>query len=362
MHAAIHPSRLRRAFSLIEVLGVLSVITILSLALVPALIAGYDRTARERESRALEEMAEGLRSHILRNRNIPDHTTIAAALATELGRQIGTVMTNERGLPRLYVIDPAITNTLPMPFVQTPFGIATNVNPNLGVLFLSSISAPLPVNLTNGFAPGSAAFSNLWNTADGQVPAGWSWAGRGEDLRIQRVNLGTLFVPVILNYDTYTVALTNQGRFTIGNSTTNILPTSPTYVAHYLEGSVLGLHHHAGTTNTLQATEVIKHPMSFVYERDAWRGQLFLGRGFRLTTGMDVQAAHDLFLAAPTNANAKNAADQVAVVNALSNYLRAFLEWRGPPEDPSRAKALADAQSQLESVTVDMIFKPSSGK
>ena len=57
----------RRGFSMIELIGLMAVATILGLALMPAVIDGYDRVAREKESKALEAMAQGLRSHIARH-------------------------------------------------------------------------------------------------------------------------------------------------------------------------------------------------------------------------------------------------------------------------------------------------------
>ncbi len=361
------PSRrpaLADAFSLVELIGVLAVMTILALALVPVVMQTLDRAARDREARNLESLGAGLEGYILRSRSIPDHTTFAQAIAGEIGWYVGSVQTNERHLRRVYLIDPGILSTLPMPFVQGPFGVTNLIHSNLGVLFLSSVGAPLPDGITSGFASDAAAFSNIWNVADGQVPAGWTWKGRGEDLRVRRLNLDGLFVPLILNYDPYSVTVTNLGRFTIDSSTTNVLPTSPIYSASYLKGTVVGLHHHANMANTLQVAEVLQHPASFIYERDTWRGQLFLGRGMRLTTGLDLQAAHDLFVASPLNANAQGSpqATPALVINAASNYMIAFLAWNAagyPAGHNPTYDAVSAAQSQLESISVDLLHKPS---
>ncbi len=348
--------------TLIEMVGVLAALTIIGLILVPVLVEGYDRFARDRESTALARIATGLESHIQRNQTIPDGTGFAPAVAAQLGWQTASVLTNDRRLPRIYLIDPAVTNVLPIPFNQSPFGVTNTIPPGLGVIILSSISTPLPPGLSSGVAASSAAFQNIWNAPDNTIPAGWTWKGRGEDLRVQRVTLGTLFVPIVLNYDTYTVALTNQGRFTIGNSTTNVLPTSPSYVASFLRGSLLGLHHHAGTTGTLQVLETIHEPLSFVYERDAWRGALFLGRGMRLTSGLDIQAAHDLFVSSPSNVNAQGnpKVGPPTVVQAMSNYMVQYVAWRTAGYPASHA-ALDAAQATLESTTMDLLHKPSGG-
>ncbi|MBL9135022.1 MAG: hypothetical protein JNK85_04095 [Verrucomicrobiales bacterium] len=349
-------------FSVIELVGVLAIMAILAVALIPALMKGYDRVARENESRALESMGNGLRGHILRFQNIPSHTNYSTQLATELGWQVSDVLTNARGMRRVYLIDPWITNTLPVPYTQTALGLTNPITPNVRVVLLSSVGAPLPASLVSGFATSATVFSNIWNAAEQAVPTGWTWKGNGEDLRMCRVDLDSLFVPVVLNYDTYTVNATNRGRFTIGASVTNILPVIPTYTANFIKGTVLGLHSHADSANTLQVREVVQHPLSFIYEKDAWRGQLFLGRGLRLTSGLDLQAAHDLFVSSPTNLNAQGSpmATPTLVVTSLSNYMRAYINWRdaGFPSKDATYTAVTKAQADMESVSMDLLHKP----
>src|SRR6266699_331360 len=84
-----------RAFSLIELIGVLAVIAILATALVPALIRQMDRIAGEQESAALKSLSDALQSSIMRltpahptSRYIPSDTDWASTVATELGVDI----------------------------------------------------------------------------------------------------------------------------------------------------------------------------------------------------------------------------------------------------------------------------------
>lgn len=349
-------------FSLIEVIGVVAVLTILLATLAPMMIAGYDRSARDREQRELESIGRALHQHILRNSHIPNAAGFPTAVANQLGWTTSSVTHNPRGLRRAYLLDPRLTNHFPIPFNQSPLGLTNLPNVELGILLLGTVGEPLPAGVVSGFASSQTAYSNLWNLTEGNLPADWTWDGRPEDLRIARVNVGTLFVPLVLNYGTYiNPGSGNQGRFTIGNSTTNTLPVSPSYTAHFLRGSLLGLHHHAGTVNTLQVSEVLQHPMSFVYEGDAWRGQLFLGRGMRLTSGLDVQAAHDLFMPAPHNINAQGGANTTNIILALSNYMKAYITWQGPPINNAAYNSVKTYQGQLETLTSDMLHKPSGG-
>ncbi|MGE3312954.1 MAG: type II secretion system protein [Limisphaerales bacterium] len=361
------PSPTRRAsrrlkahgFTLVEILGTLTILTILSLALAPVLVREYDRQARDRESRTLESLATGLRSHILRTRTIPDHTGFAQALATEMGVQTSDVLLNGRRLPRVLLIDPAITNNLTLPFTQPPFGTTNPIPISLGMILLSSVSEPLPAGLVSGYASTTAAFNAIWNAAENTIPTGWNWSGRGEDLRIARINLGTLFVPVALNYDTLTMTSFNLGRFTVDGSATNTIPTTPTFVSNFLISSVLGLHHHAGTTNTLQVQIVLQNPTSFAYQGSAWRGQAFLPRGSSPTSPMDLQASHDLFVAAPLNYNAQGnpQATPQRAVDALVAYMQAFVAWRDAGY-PNSHSTLDNAQKELDSVTADLLHRP----
>src|SRR6267154_5459164 len=59
-----------RAFSLIELIGVLAVTAILAAVLVPALIRQMDRIAGHQESAALRSFSDALQQSILRNRYI----------------------------------------------------------------------------------------------------------------------------------------------------------------------------------------------------------------------------------------------------------------------------------------------------
>jgi hypothetical protein len=358
-----HPTRQRQTagFSLIELLGALTILTILALALGPVLVREYDRHARERETKSLEALASGLRSHILRTRTIPSHTQYPQAVATEIGMQISEVVLNHRRLPRVLLIDPAVTNVIPIPYTQNFRGLTNSIPLSLGMVLVSSVSAPLPSGLVSGFASSSASFNAIWSAAENTVPAGWSWSGRGEDLRIIRINLGTLFVPLALNYDTITMGAANRGRFSVDGSSTNVLPTTPTFVSNYLISSVLGLHHHAGSADTIQAQIVLQVPTSFTYQGAAWRGQAFLTRGAAPTSAIDLQTAHDYFVSSPNNNQAQGSPPVTpeAVANAISEFMQAFVDWRDSGY-PDRHQNLDYAEDRLDDITDDLLHHASN--
>src|SRR5216117_1763153 len=66
----LHSPTSGRAFSLIELIGVLAVIAILAAVLVPSLIRQMDRIAGEQESADLKSLGDALQQSILRNRYV----------------------------------------------------------------------------------------------------------------------------------------------------------------------------------------------------------------------------------------------------------------------------------------------------
>src|SRR5690606_29960287 len=123
-------------------------------------------------------------------------------------------------------------------------------------------------------APSAAAFSNLWNTAENEVPDGWSWWGRGVDLQIARLSLECLCVTLALEYDTAAGGW-NAGRFAGARLSSYARRSVPLFIAIFPSGTLLELHHHEESPVSLQVREVLEHALAFVYEGDAWRARAY---------------------------------------------------------------------------------------
>lgn len=354
-------TRTRRGFTLIEVLGVMMILGLLTMAVMPALIREFDREARSREGKNLERLADGLVQYIQRTHTIPAAPQFASAIATQLGLHTNEVNINDRGNRRVFLIDPGVTNRLPIPYTQTYLGATNNLNTALGAVIVSSAGGALPANLVSGFATNSTVFAAIWTCPEGQIPAGIAFSGTAEDLRIQRINFSTLFNPLILNYDTTTT--TNSGRYTIDGSSTNVLPTVPVFTSNFLKGTVLGLHDETGTTNTVQAREVLQHPMSYIFQADSWRGTLFVGTGVRPPpTGADLQLAEEVFSSAPANSNAQGSPQTTPpdVITTIVEFMTNYVTWadNGFPTSGSIVNTLTNSQQHLDDTTEDLLHHP----
>lgn len=352
-----------RGFSLIEVLGVMMIMAILLTALMPSVIRELDREARSRESRTVERLVDGLLQYVVRTRTVPAADALELAIATQLGIHTNDVLYNSRGLRRIFLVDPDITNRLTVPYAQTHLGNTNTLGNTLGIVVLSSVGAPLPAELNSGFATNTQSFQAIWSANENQIPIGFPWTGSGEDLCIQRINLAPLFVPLVLNYDVPNQAQINEGRFTIDASATNTLPTLPVWVSSYIKGTVLGLHDQIGTTNSLQAREVLQHPMSYIFQNNVWRSSLLLGPTLvTLPSGTDLQAASEVFVGAPLNSTAQGN-PQTTLEETLvdmTSFMTNYIAWadEGFSTNSSTYAQVQESQQLLDDVTEDLLHRP----
>lgn len=372
-------ARSNLAFTLIEVIGILAIIILLALTLAPALIRQMDRIASEKEEAHLADISEALESSAKRNRYIPARTNWATVVATELGQDLRDVTHTKRGVPRVLLVDPNLeigVNGGGLPYQQTIAGsvvtsggkVVAPKNPRF--LLLSTIGPqPLPAEITNGLATAGQAVNNfnaIWNSAQNTVPAGpaWTgWTGRGDDLKIQRLNMSPLFLHIFLyNYDP--VDSTQLGYFAVDRLATNQVPYNVTNNVgidfFLLQGTVLTLLYEDGVS--VDSEQVVNRNGTFVFERGVWRGSIFEGQ--RLT-GLNIELTTDLFLASPWNKNAADGIRQYHLVDAMIDFMDAYEVWANlgtwpKGSDPSY-QAVKNAQTEMSALAIDLMNSPIEG-
>jgi len=343
----------QRGFSLVELVGVLAVMAVMATMLMPVLIRQLQLAATEQEVQDMERVAQGLRSHIVRAKQIPDETAWAEAVAEELGRPVSEVITNSRRGPRVFLIDPAFRVGAEeedvLPYAQGMSGSLEPVSPRL--IILSNLDPSKVVPVSAGVID-AEDFEALWNIAEGRAPLDWSgrWSTGGEDLIIQRINLAPLFKRIILN----TFDSAALGFYAIDDASSSTLPSSGVD-AWYLEGTMLSLYDSA---HELESRQILKQPATFVYQRDAWRGQIY--EGLELTDD-DLYLANTLLTNSAQNPDAPGGGTPTGLMNALNNYMNRYAEWdaEGFPGSGSASHNAVEAAGQtLKSVSENLIYKP----
>ncbi len=339
-------------WTLIELMGVLAILTILSAAFVPILTREADRIARIAESREMAAIASAVEQGVRRHRAVPDSAGWAEWAANELGRRVDDVLTNSRGGRRLWIVDPRLRlgpgEGATLPYQQTSAGSREPVHPR--IILISSLGDPLPGVVRDGIASSNERFDAIWMAAPGAVPANWSWRGLGEDLTVQRLDLSDQFVPVVLNPS----PVPPHGQFGWDATGTNAVPVGA-QASWHLRQSLLRLHADDGT---LQVSLVLRSPVSAGFERGAWRGRPDWITADRHFNGAGVDEAVGRLFAAPANPQATNG--PAVLLESVSNYFGAYLGWTaaGFPQTGSDAAAVDDAAARVGLASLDLIRTP----
>jgi prepilin-type N-terminal cleavage/methylation domain-containing protein len=188
-----HAVRVKSGFTLIEMIGVMAILTIMAAVLTPNVLHSVERAAVKAEADNLHTLGQEI-GYYLRDNNGAWPTSSPSLgwttqLATYSSLNSADIQTNRRLMNRLYVADIA----------------------NRRALLISSmrngVALPTAANVT-------ANFQGIWDTADGNVPPGAGWGGwtsgaggNIEYLVIERVSLASVFQN---DLQTYTMVINNS--------------------------------------------------------------------------------------------------------------------------------------------------------
>ena len=339
------PTRRSAGFSLLELIGVLAIISILASILTPPIIQQINLAIARRETAQLTEIAAAFRLAVMRENRIPDETGWIDMVAAEWGRPSEDVRTNDRRTPRVFVIDGALrigTAEGTLPYLQGTQGSIQPVSPR--ILILSNLDPAKTIPVSDGVLA-AADFAQLWNTPDDATPTGWggSWAASnaGADLKIQRIDLFPLFHRVILNCSS-----SPTPYFSFGSGNTVRL-TSSGYSAYYLESTVVKLY---DPNENLDTQQILERSASLAFENNSWNGRIFQG----LPSSDDgITLAHEVFL--HSCQGSPDARD--AFVSALTLYFSSYADWAAaefPAGENASYAALQSAASALAGASLNL--------
>jgi hypothetical protein len=309
-----------QGLALVELVGVLAILAIISSALIPPVVRRMDRAAWIKESNDLSAISNALVLQIVRSNTVPNETNWAATVASWTQRPVSQISTNNRKYARLYFYDSGgwMTNTT---FTQTNTGTGASIPLNARIAIVSTISKPLP------YLNGSLAttnFNSLWNDLPYKTPSyltAQGWTGNSYDLVIQRVTLDTVFHRLVLaNRDPSTVAAFSINS-TNSSSTITVTNNATGWSSYYLDGTVVGLWNSSTLTNRF----VLSRDTSYTFDGGQWGpSPTGSGKDGGLTAQNFVNIAK-VFITEPNTGH--QGADTQGALSAFYSFMFAYTVW-----------------------------------
>lgn len=345
----------RAGFSIIELIGTLTVLLILTVAISPSLLRQIESKTRQQEAAKLSDIMSCLRQSILNARQVPAPAAIPVVVAGALGCPVTEVTGNSVGNARVFCYDPALrlgaTTAATLPYTQGVWGVSNLAGAR--ALAVSSLGGALPEVIANPGTNATAVFNAIWDAPDETIPRGWAWGGQWQNILVQRLSLQSLFTQVVLNNNT-----AQMGHFSVDNTNTHVALPATTFAAHYFARTALGLHGHGGE---LQAMQIVPDAASstnsmayawfpsYVYDQGVWRGRLFMSIPPPRRSGQDLQAAYEIFMSGPPNVYKVGGVNQSSVTWSMYVFMSNYVNWANSGFSTSLEAAVQTAQNSMSS-------------
>jgi len=260
----------------------------------------------------------------MRQRYIPGTNEWGAFIASNIGSETSEVTNGYANNARAFLIDPSMrigaTTAATLPFIQPVTGsLGPLSNPRF--IILSSLSYPLPTDISSLTA---SDFEALWTIPNNTIPAtpAWTgWKGTGSDLRVKRINLAAAFNHLILkNVDPV------SATFALDNSFTNSLVFNATIDGYVLATTVLNFFQTTGGGPVPQTSQVLLQDSNWIYQDGVWRVDLapVQPSGGLGTYGQFQPVVHTFM----TNSMpAGGVVAPVSVLQDMTNYMGLYISW-----------------------------------
>jgi len=180
--------RQEAGFTLIEMIGVLSIMAILAAVMMPDLIKQIDAAHADAETQTLKTLTLSMEQYIKASKAIPSAVNWAQLISSYSDAPASRISRNQAGFMRRLYIDPRFMTTQDSAFAgytQTSGLMKAPVSPRL--MIVSNLHADVPPQ-----PAGSAAFHAIWEQQPGALLI------ESGDVKIKRLHLGYLFHHVLL--------------------------------------------------------------------------------------------------------------------------------------------------------------------
>jgi len=269
-------SRLIAGSTVVEAIGVLSILTIVGSVVAPAVHQQVRDAEQKSEAKTATTIVRAIETVVLERKMLPGTVDWIDWVAPELDQPVQRIANSRSGCQRMLVYHPACAiQPGESCKTQTASGF-TGISRGVDRLMVVS-------TLQDGFPEGlnlksAEAFEALWNTEPHQRPAGWSEEDLPDpdDLQIARLDLGRLIHRVVVN--NMSGGDDNPAKISLEDNGTVLSiargSSSRSWERGFVHGTGVNLH---GPDDSLMGRELINSDRTLYYGDAGWGGPALPG-------------------------------------------------------------------------------------